>query len=99
MTEDEKRELVKELYLDDAVSDLSTHGRYWNSSMSRKMTGTLVGLLEEAGLDVFVEEIKPDWEHVFYLPDDEFCLQNLSDIAIKRSAQKEKGIATHLLSK
>jgi len=67
MTEEEKLEYVKEHFLQDALSSIEHHGRYWNPSISRTLTSALRQQLETHGYNVIVWEIPPQWEHVFYL--------------------------------
>lgn len=70
MNIEEKIEYVKEHLLVEAIESIEAHRRYWNPSISRTLTGALSNALEDAGYPVFVWEIPPQWEHVFYLQED-----------------------------
>ncbi|RBO83447.1 hypothetical protein [Marinomonas aquiplantarum] len=70
MSTEEKRAELKIEIFDEAIESMEKYGRYWNGYISRTLRFTLVDMLEEAGFEnVQVQEIAPDWEHVFYLPE------------------------------
>ncbi|UAA39122.1 hypothetical protein KIH87_01780 [Paraneptunicella aestuarii] len=95
-----KRKLyAKEHYLEGAVESLERVGRYWNGSIARVMVKPLQEAIEEEGYEVFVREIPPIWEHVFYLVDNvEADYSNkLEEIALRRSVQLEQNISKPLL--
>ncbi|QGX40163.1 hypothetical protein [Permianibacter aggregans] len=70
MTDAEKEAYVEMHFLEEAISSIESHGRYWNASISRLLTGTLARKLADAGYSVIVREVPPQWEHVFYLSKD-----------------------------
>lgn len=43
----EKREIVQENYLDEAIKSLELYQRYWNGSISRTLVSTLREMLQE----------------------------------------------------
>ncbi len=79
MTTEEISNNVKEFYLDEAKESLSQHGRYWNSGILRKSAQELQHQLRNEGFDVSYQEIKPIYEHVFYLPDYKNDLDEISN--------------------
>lgn len=100
MNEEEKLEYVKEHFLDDAIASIEAHRRYWNPSISRTMTSALSQALEEAGYSVFVWEIPPQWEHVFYMREDATVEnQEIKDIAEERLRLMEQGVDDSQLPK
>jgi hypothetical protein len=94
MTENEKKEYLREHLLDAAVNSLDSVGRYWHGSISRTMTSALRSLLNDEGYDVIVRETPPEWEHVFYLSEDASSAYSnkLEQIAKKRSKQMSAGV-------
>ncbi|MDR9498839.1 MAG: hypothetical protein RI556_06660 [Hydrogenovibrio sp.] len=94
MTKNEKKEYLREHFLDDAVQSLKSVGRYWHGSISRTMTNAFCSLLNDKGYDVIVRKIPPEWEHVFYLSEDSSSeySNKLEKIANKRSEQKDAGV-------
>jgi len=101
MTDDEKKEYVKEHFLSEAIASIEEVGRYWNGSISRTLTSALCEALEEECFKVTVREIPPEWEHVFYLISERATeyTEILESIAIQRSTQKENDVEEHLLAK
>lgn len=100
MNEEEKLQYVTEHFLDDAIESIEAHRRYWNPSISRTMTGAVSQALEESGYLVFVWEIPPQWEHVFFLREDTTVdNQEIKDIAEERFRLMEKGVEESQLPK
>lgn len=81
MTENEKQDYVRKHILEKAILSMETHGRYWNSCISRTLVGTLCDLLDKTGYSVFAWEIEPQWEHVFYLKKDVDQHEHIKKIA------------------
>lgn len=92
MNNQEKIEYVRDFILEDAMQSIKLYGRYWNPSISRTLTSTLEELLENESLSVFVREIAPQWEHVFYLKEQHSLSAEIEAIAIKRFELMEKGV-------
>ncbi|WP_199527324.1 hypothetical protein [Pseudoalteromonas sp. bablab_jr004] len=82
MSNSELSNTVKQAYFDEAKASLDMNGRYWNSSIPRPSATELLEQLRCDGYEVSVQEIKPVWEHVFYLPEYE---NGVDDIAIQRA--------------
>lgn len=101
MTECEKLEYVSEHFLEDAINSINTYGRYWNSSISRSLTDALCQKLAESGLPVFVWEIPPQWEHVFFLKTDldNATKEKINNIANQRFSLMEQGAIESQLPK
>lgn len=100
MNNEEKSKYLEEHFLGEAIASIETHRRYWNPSISRTLTSALSAALEESGYPVFVWEIPPQWEHVFYLQED----AKVDDVEIKAIAEErfrlmEQGIDETLLPK
>ena len=100
MNIEEKSEYVKEHFLAEAIESIEAHRRYWNSSISRTLTGALSKELENSGYPVFVCEIPPQWEHVFYLQEDA-GVENaeIEAIAEERLRVMEQGVDADQLPK
>ena len=94
MTNEEKLVHVREYYLADAIKSIETYRRYWNSSIPRMHTNTLVQELISLGYGVISYEIAPQWEHVFYLSEDASSNNNneLKVIAEKRYLLMNNGV-------
>jgi len=92
MNNQEKIEYVRDSLLEEAIESIKSHGRYWNPTISRTLTSTLEQLLHDEGFSVFVREIEPRWEHVFYLKEQHSLSDEIKAIAIKRFELMEKGL-------
>jgi len=77
---------VKRVYLKEVKRSLDIDGKYWNSSIPRPTAKELAKQLKDNGYDVSFQEIKPVYEHVFFLPE---YKTGLDAIAIERAAIME----------
>ena len=77
---------VKRAYLKEAMRYLDMDGKYWNASIPRPTAIELAKQLRAHGYDVSFQEIKPVYEHVFYLPE---YKAGLDAIAVERSVIME----------
>lgn len=84
-------EAVARPYLQDALDDLESHGRYWIPGMSSGAAQALQNLVALEGRDTNLLELAPEWEHVLALP--EAPADEARKLAVRRAALRAKGVA------
>jgi predicted membrane-bound spermidine synthase len=78
----EEIKYLRETLLVEAILSMNKHRRYWNGVIGSGLALALQELLKNEGYsNIQIREIAPDWEHVYYLPEDSRLVEK---IAIKR---------------
>jgi len=80
-------------YIDAATLSILEHGRYWNGGITSTAAARLKKALLEEGFKVEIYEVAPDWEHVFFILNDQNSYESIEIIAEKRAKLNLEGKA------